>query len=85
MTMKDKGPRPKYVTGQKVIIQPIVGSGTSERENELTKFAGQVGEVTDYYWLNPRNGQFFYIYNVTVGENRKEIVVYEDELEPCLS
>ena len=41
--------------------------------------------VSNYYWITPANGQFFYIYNVKVDDNRKEIVVYEDEIEPCLS
>ena len=83
--MMDKRPRPKYVKGQKVIIQPVGGPGTSQRENELTRYAGEVGEISNYYWINPRNSQIFYMYNVKVGEHRKEIAVYEDEIEPCLS
>ena len=83
--MKEKKARPKYIVGQKVIIQPVSEQGATKRENEINQYAGQVGEISNYYWINPRNGQIFYIYNVQVGERRKEIAVYEDELEPCLS
>jgi len=85
MTMKQNKVRPKYVVGQKVIIQPVSEQGATKRENEINRYAGQVGEISNFYWINPRNGQVFYMYNVQVGEHRKEIAVYEDELEPCLS
>ena len=83
--MKDKTARPKYVVGQKVIIQPVSEQGSTRRENEINQYAGQVGEVSNYYWINPRNSHIFFMYNVLVGEERKEIAVYEDELDPCLS
>ena len=70
--------------GQKVILKPVNESGLSQRENDINQYAGQVGEVSNYYWITPRTGQVFYIYNVRVGDERKEIVVYEDEMEPCL-
>jgi hypothetical protein len=85
MTMQDKRAKPKYVIGQKVIIQPVGEQGATQRENEINKYAGEVGEVSNYYWINPRNSQIFYMYNVQVGEHKKEIAVYEDEIEPCLS
>jgi hypothetical protein len=75
----------KYEVGQKVIIKPAGGQPISKRENDIDTYAGQVGEVSDYYWISPRTGQVFFIYNVRVSGNRKEVVVYEDELEPCLS
>jgi hypothetical protein len=34
--------------------------------------------------MTPPAGQTFFIYNVRVGREKKEIVVYEDELEPVL-
>ena len=83
--MRDNKVKPKYIIGQKVIIQPVSEQGMTKRENEINQYAGQVGEVSNYYWINPRNGQVFYMYNVQVGDERKEIAVYEDELEPCLS
>ena len=85
MTMKDANKGPKYLVGQKVVLQPISGQGVSQRENDITEYAGQVGQVSNYYWISPRNGQVFYIYNVKVGDKKKEIAVYEDEIEPCLS
>ena len=85
MTMKNNVLKPRYVKGQKVIIKPVSEDGLSRRESDINKYAGQVGEVAKYYWISPRTGQIFYIYNVRVGADRKEIVVYEDEMEPCLS
>ena len=76
---------PKYAVGQKIIIQPTSEQDITKRENDIATYAGQVGEVSDYYWISPRTGQIFYIYNVRVGENMKEVVVYEDEIEACLS
>jgi hypothetical protein len=84
MTMEDKDIKPRFVKGQKVIIKPISETGLSQRESDINKYAGQVGKVSKYYWISPRTGQVFYIYNVRVGEGKKEITVYEDEMEPCL-
>jgi transglutaminase-like putative cysteine protease len=85
MTMKNNVINPRFAQGQKVIIKPVSETGLSHRENELNKYSGQVGQVTKYYWISPRTGQVFYIYNVRVDAGRKEIVVYEDEMEPALS
>jgi hypothetical protein len=85
MTMKPNAVKPRYAIGQRVIIKPVSESGTSQRESDISQYAGQVGEVSKYYWISPRTGQIFYIYNVRVGENKREIVVYEDEMEPALS
>ena len=76
---------PKYSVGQKVIIQPLSEPGPTRRENDINRYAGQIGEVTDFYWISPRTGQVFYIYNVRVGKEKKEVVVYEDEIDTCLS
>jgi len=76
---------PKYVVGQKVIIQPVAEKVSSKRENDINVYAGQVGEISDYYWISPRTGQVFYIYSVRVGKNMKDIAVYEDEIETCRS
>jgi hypothetical protein len=75
---------PKYSIGQKVIIQPVSEPGPTKRENDINRYAGQIGEVTDFYWISPRSGQLFYIYNVLLGREKREVVVYEDEMEPCL-
>jgi hypothetical protein len=83
--MKENVIKPRYIKGQKVIIRPVSEKGMTQREYDINLYAGQVGEVSNYYWISPRTGQVFYIYNVRVGKERKEIVVYEDEIEPCLS
>ena len=85
MTMKQNVIKPRYVKGQRVIIRPVSEKGLTQRENDINLYAGQVGEVSNFYWISPRTGQVFYIYNVRVGKQRKEIVVYEDEMEACLS
>jgi hypothetical protein len=84
MAMKNNVVRPRYTRGQKVIIKPINDSGMSRRENDINKYAGQVGEISKYFWISPRTEQIFYIYNVRVGPDKREIVVYEDEMEPSL-
>jgi hypothetical protein len=76
---------PKYAIGQKVKIQPVSEQGVTTREDEINEFAGQVGRVADFYWISPRTGEIFYIYNVRVDNKRKEVVVYEDEIEPAFS
>ena len=83
--MKNNVLKPRYVKGQKVIIKPVSEDGLSRRGSDINKYAGQAGEGSKEYWISPRTGQVFYIYNVRVGADRKEIVVYEDEMEPCLS
>ena len=82
--MKQNEVKPRYVKGQKVIIKPVDEKGTTRREYSVNEYAGQVGEISSYYYISPRTGQIFFIYNVRVGKERKEIVVYEDELEPVL-
>ncbi len=75
--------KPRYIKGQKVIIKPVDEKGVTRREYSVNEYAGKVGEISDYYYINPRNEQVFFIYHVLVGKERKEIVVYEDELEPA--
>ncbi len=84
MAMKNNVVKPRYARGQKVIIKPVSESGLSQRENDINKYAGQVGEISKSYWISPRIGQLFYIYNVRVGTDKREIVVYEDEMQPSL-
>jgi len=43
--------------------------------------AGQ-GTITNYHWINPPAGEVFYLYSLRVGNSNKEIVLYEDEIEP---
>jgi hypothetical protein len=85
MAMKNDATKPRYIKGQKVIVRPFSEEGVTQREYNVNEYAGQVGEISNFYWISPRTGQVFFIYNVRVGKERKEIVVYEDELEPALS
>jgi hypothetical protein len=76
--------KPRYIKGQKVIIKPVDEKGVTKREYNVNEYAGKVGKISDYYYINPRSEQVFFIYYVRVGKEGKEIVVYEDELEPVL-
>jgi len=75
----------KYQIGQKVIIRPVNDKAYTSRESDIDTYAGQVGEVSNFFWISPRTSEIFYIYNVRVGSGYKELVLYEDELEVCLA
>jgi len=72
---------PKYEIGQKVIITPVKSEHLSPRDSALEPFAGQGGEIVDYYWISPRRGEVFYIYTVRIGDSYKEVTLHEDEIE----
>ncbi len=69
----------KYEIGQKVILMLVTGQDLSARDSVLEPYAGQIGEVVNYHWIN-RGEQVFYIYTVRIGDPHKEVVVHEDEL-----
>ena len=71
---------PKYEIGQKVIIRPVSSQPLSPRDCDIEPYAGQSGEVTDYYWVSPHKGEVFYIYTVQVEAGNKQIVLHEDEI-----
>ena len=78
---------PKYQVGQKVSIAPVEAQSLSPRDAALEPYAGCVGKVSDFYWVNMgAGGGNFYIYTVLVeaDEKEKEIVVHEDELTVCI-
>ncbi len=75
---------PKCRIGQKVVIRPVSEQVAPPRDATLEPYAGQVGEVTDCYWLSPQAGKVFYLYTVRVGEDRSEIALHEDEVEPII-
>lgn len=85
MVDKSRVVNPKYAVGQKVIIRPVKEKPLSQRENDIDSYAGQIGEVADYYWVSPRTGKVFYIYTVKAGMDFKELVLHEDEMEPCIA
>ena len=71
----------KYLIGQRVIAKPVKSQMLSTRDSDVERYAGQSGIVTDYYWLRPNASEVFFIYTVKMGEDQKEIVLYEDEME----
>jgi hypothetical protein len=85
ITVTQNAVKPRFIKGQKVIIKPVTENGTTQRQYNVNEYAGQVGEITRFFYISPRSEQIFFIYNVRVGKQvKKEIVVYEDELEPVL-
>ena len=76
--------RPRFNKGQQVVIKPVDEKGVTKREYDVNAYAGTIGEISDYYYVSMHSGQVFYIYHVKVGKDKKDIVVYEDELEPVL-
>jgi hypothetical protein len=75
---------PKFAIGQKVIIHPVSEKGLTQRDSDLVTYAGQMGQVANFYSISPSAGQIFHMYKVRVGMEKKEIVVYEDEMEAKL-
>ena len=75
---------PKYEIGQKVVISLAGDRSLATRDFKVEPYVGQIGEVADYYWINPRGNEIFYIYTVRIEVGHKEVVLHEDELEPCI-
>ena len=71
----------KYKIGQRVVIRPVNHQTVSLRDCAIEPYAGQIGEITDYYWISPHAGEAFYIYTVSVGTDYKEIALHEDEIK----
>ena len=72
---------PKYRIGQRVIVKPVKDQSSSARDSDIEQYAGQIGIVTDYYWLRPSAAGVFYVYTVKIGDDEKEVALHEDELE----
>ena len=73
---------PRYEIGQKVRIRLVSNQPLSPRDSGLGQYAGQHGEVADYYWISlDRGTTVVYIYAIRVGDSREEMVLHEDELE----
>lgn len=71
---------PRYKIGQKVIIKQVNSLTPSLRDCTIEPYAGQDGEVANYYWMVPPAGEVFYLYTIRVGDSYKEIVLHEDEI-----
>jgi len=75
----------KFKIGQKVRVTPVREQQLSSRDAGLEPYAGQVGEVTDYYWMSSSKGKTFYIYTVRMERDGKDVVLHEDELEAYIT
>lgn len=73
---------PKYEKGQQVQIRPASNRVRSPRDSTLQPYIGQIGQISDYYWISPRAGEIFFIYTVRFERGIKEIVLHEDEIRP---
>lgn len=71
----------EYEMGQKVAVKPAGGEGVSAREDNVRRYAGQTGVITNYHWIEPPAGGVFYLYTVRIDRTDKEIVLYADEME----
>ena len=72
---------PKYEVGQKVAIKLTKSKQLSPRDANLKQFIGKSGEITDYHWISMDRGvNVFYLYTVRIGDEKKEVVLHEDEL-----
>ena len=77
---KDKHMPNKYEIGQRIVIKAVSEQNLSVRESALRPYVGQTAEISDYYWIEPRTSQRFYLYTVRLDANSKDIVLYEDEI-----
>ena len=73
----------KYEKGLKVIITPVKNQA-SLRHVDLEACTGKIGVITNYYWIQPSGREIFYMYTVRVDDEYKEVVLYEDELQPYM-
>ncbi len=75
---------PKYKIGQKVAITTVSSQHLSQKGSDIQPYAGQIGEITDCYWINLSAGaQVVYLYTVRIEASGKEVVLHEDELKAC--
>lgn len=81
--METKNITPRYGVGQKVLIKPQDDRSASLRDGTIEPLGGQTGQVADYHWISPRAGEVFYLYTIRIGQGSREIVLHEDEMEPC--
>ena len=71
----------RYSIGQKVTIKQADNQRLLARDSAIDEYTGQSGEITNYYWISPRGGQVFYMYEVRIGTGHNEIALHEDEIE----
>ena len=72
----------RFEIGEKVTIKkPVSKQNLSARDSALHKYAGQIGTVTNYYWMRPPNSDDFCLYTVVIDTSSKDLVLYEDEIK----
>ena len=76
---------PKYEIGQEVIVTPPKTKKSCTRYYELEPYVGQVGEVSNYYWISPNKGEVFYVYTIQMGPDNKVVALHENELRTTYS
>jgi hypothetical protein len=70
-----------YEVGQRVKVKSASDQNLSTRATALQPYTGQTGIISNYHYIEPPTGKVFYLYTVRIRE--KEIVLYEDEIEPA--
>jgi hypothetical protein len=73
---------PKYQIGQDIIVRPVKYPNVPPKDADIDEFAGRMGKVVNYHWIQPTKGQVFYIYTVRLGEGLKDVILHEDEMSP---
>ncbi|MFC1954566.1 hypothetical protein ACFLVZ_01935 [Chloroflexota bacterium] len=73
-----------YEIGQEMIVKPVSEQSLSLRGEAILPYVGQTGTITNYHWINPPAGDVFYLYSLRVGTSNREIVLYDDEIEPVI-
>ena len=73
---------PKYKIGQNVIVRPTKYPAVPPKDADIGQYAGRTGKVLNYHYIQPSKGKVFFIYTIRLGEDMKEVILYEDELSP---
>jgi hypothetical protein len=73
----------KYEIGRRVIVKPVK-SHQASRDAALDPYTGKIGVIANYYHIQPTGREVFYLYVVRIKDEEKELVLYEDELQPAL-
>ncbi len=73
----------KYEIGRRVLIKPVKSQQIS-RNAAMEEYTGKIGVIANYYHIQPTGREVFYLYVVRIKDEDREIVLYEDELQPVL-
>ncbi len=73
----------RYDIGRRVTVKPVK-SQHDLRDAVLEPYTGKIGVIANYYHIQPTGREVFYLYVVRIKDEEKDIVLYEDELQPVL-